>query len=62
MSLQGDLAGGAAHRRRDHGLSSWLRHERMSVRVALAEPLHHSAGLSTKKVVERRERNEEVEF
>ena len=45
MSLHGDLVGGAALRRRDRGLRSWLRHERMSVRMALAEALHHSCGV-----------------
>ena len=55
MSLHGDLAGGAFQRRRDRRLRLWLRHERMSVRMALAEALH-----STKKVVERREGSEEV--
>ena len=30
--------------------------------MALAEALHHSAGPSTKKVVERREGGEEVEY
>ena len=32
-----------------------MRHERLSVAMALAEALHHSSGLLTKKVVERRE-------
>ena len=35
-----------------------MRHERLSVAMALAEALHHSSGLLTKKVVERRERPE----
>ena len=36
-----------------------LRHERLSVAVALAEAPHHGSGPSTKKVVERRERQGE---
>ena len=39
-----DLAGGAARRRRERRLRSWLRHERMTVRMELAAALHHSAG------------------
>ena len=33
---------GAAQRRRQRRLRSWLRHERMTVAMALAEKLHHS--------------------
>ena len=33
---------GAAERRRERRLRSWLRHERMTVAMALAEQLHHS--------------------
>ena len=46
-------------RRRQRRLRSMLRHERRSIAVALAEALHHSSGLPTMKVVERREREEE---
>ena len=42
-------------------MRSWWRHEQQSIAMALAEAFHHSAGPSTKKVVERRERQEEVE-
>ena len=34
---------GSARRRRECGLRSWLRHERMTVRMELAAALHHSA-------------------
>ena len=37
-----DLAGTSAAR--DRRLRSWLRHERMTVRIALAEALHQSCG------------------
>ena len=37
-------AGGAAQRRKDRWLRLFLRHERMTVRMALAEALHHSCG------------------
>ena len=37
-----DLAGTSAAR--DRQLRSWLRHERMTVRIALAEALHQSCG------------------
>ena len=35
---------GAASRRRERRLRSWLRHEWMTVRMELAAALHHSAG------------------
>ena len=38
-------AGGGAQRRRARRLRSFLRHERMTVRMALAEALHHSCGV-----------------
>ena len=38
-------AGGAAQRRRARRLRSFLPHERMTVRMALAEALHHSCGV-----------------
>ena len=46
-------------RRRQRRLRSMLQYERQSIAMALAEALHHSAGPSTMKVVERRERQEE---
>ena len=45
-------------RRRQRRLRSMLRHEQQSVAMALAQALHHSAGPSKTKVVERRERQE----
>ena len=60
----GDHAGGdagAARRRRERQLRTWAKHERLSVAMALAVAVHHSAGPSTKKVMERRERQEEAE-
>ena len=51
---------GAAQRRRGRRLRAMLRHEQQSIAIALAEALHHSAGPSKKKVVERRERQEEA--
>ena len=50
---------GAAMRRQQQRLRSMLRHERQSIAIVLAEALHHSAGPSKKKVVERRERQKE---
>ena len=38
------LAGGPAQRRREGRLRSWLRHERQSVAMVLAEACHHSSG------------------
>ena len=38
-----DIAAGAARRRRERRLRSWLRHERMTVAMALAEASHHTA-------------------
>ena len=38
----GDIATGAARRRRERRLRSWLKHERMTVAVALAEASHHT--------------------
>ena len=44
MSTLGvDIAAGAARRRRERRLRSMLRHERMTVAMALAEALHHTA-------------------
>ena len=50
---------GAAARRRQRRLRAQWRHEQQSVAMALAAALHHTSGLSTKKVVERREGPEE---
>ena len=38
-----DIAAGAAMRRRQRRLRSWLKHERMTVAMALAEASHHTA-------------------
>ena len=38
-----DIAAGAACRRRERRLRSWLKHERMTVAMALAESTHHTA-------------------
>ena len=46
---------GAAMRRQQRRLRQFMRHESVSVAMALAEAHHHSSGLLTKKVVERRE-------
>ena len=46
---------GSAKRRRERRLRAWLRHERQLIALHLAEALHHSAGSSMTKVVERRE-------
>ena len=44
MSTLGvDIAAGAARRRRERRLRSWLRHERMTVAMALAEASHSTA-------------------
>ena len=44
MSTVGvDIAAGAARRRRERRLRSWLKHERMTVATALAEASHHTA-------------------
>ena len=44
MSTAGvDIAAGAARRRRERRLRSWLKHERMTVAMALAEASHHTA-------------------
>ena len=36
-------AAGAAKRRRERRLRQWLRHERMTVAMVVAEATHHSA-------------------
>ena len=38
-----DSGSGSARRRRERRLRSWLRHERMTVRMELTAALHHSA-------------------
>ena len=44
MSTAGvDIAAGAARRRRERRLRSWLQHERVTVAMALAEASHHTA-------------------
>ena len=43
-------AGGVAQRRRERRLRAMLRHEQVTVRMALAAALHHSAGPKEKKV------------
>ena len=48
------LAGGAAQRRRERRLRSWLRHERQTVAVVLAEACHHSSGTFPPTLKERR--------
>ena len=37
------VVGGAAQRRQERRLRLWLRHERLTVQVALAEDRHHAA-------------------
>ena len=54
MSLHGELAGGAAQRRRERRLRSWLRHERQTVAMVLAEACHHSSGSFPPTLKERR--------
>ena len=43
MDLREQPISGAAQRRRQRRLRSWLRHERMTVAMALAERTHHSS-------------------
>ena len=43
MDLSEQPGSGAAQRRRQRRLRSWLRHERMTVAMALAERTHHSS-------------------
>ena len=52
------IAAGAAKRRRERRLRSLLRHERMTVRMALAEVTHHTAprGQKTARAREEGER------
>ena len=42
MSLHVERVSGAARRRRERRLRSWLKHERQTVRMVLAETFHHS--------------------
>ena len=53
MSLHGELTGAAA-RRRERRLRSWLRHERQTVAMVLAEACHHSSGTFPPTLKERR--------
>ena len=53
MSLHGELTGAAA-RRRGRRLRSWLRHERQTVAMVLAEACHHSSGTFPPTLKERR--------
>ena len=53
MSLHGELTGAAA-RRRKRRLRSWLRHERQTVAMVLAEACHHSSGTFPPTLKERR--------
>ena len=48
MAARVGAAGGtsSARRRRERRLRSWAKHERLSVAMALAEKLHHSANRS----------------
>ena len=48
------LAGGAAQRRRERRLRWWLRHERQTVAMVLAEACHHSSGCFPPTLKERR--------
>ena len=43
MDLREEPVSGGAQRRRQRRLRSWLRHERMTVAMALAERTHHSS-------------------
>ena len=43
MSLHGERETGASKRRRERRLRSWLKHERQTVRMVLAETFHHSS-------------------
>ena len=43
MLLHGEHVTGAAKRRRERRLRSWLKHERQTVRMVLAETFHHSS-------------------
>ena len=53
MSLHGELTGAAA-RRQVRRLRSWLRHERQTVAMVLAEACHHSSGTFPPTLKERR--------
>ena len=43
MSLHGERESGAAKRLRERRMRSWLKHERQTVRMVLAETFHHSS-------------------
>ena len=62
MAARVGAAGGtsSARRRRERRLRAWTKHERLSVAMALAEKLHHSANrtvLPKKEEVEQRARS-----
>ena len=54
------IATGAAKRRRERRLRSWLRHERMTVAMALAEVTHHTAPRGQKTARARGEERDEL--
>ena len=54
------IAAGAAKRRRERRLRSWLRHERMTVAMALAEVTHHTAPRGQKTARAREEERDEL--
>ena len=43
--MDGERVTGAARRRRERPLRSWLKHERQTVRMVLAETFHHSSAV-----------------
>ena len=51
---------GSARRRRQRRLRQWLRHERMTVAVVLAETQHHSASRGQKMARTREEERDEL--
>ena len=54
------IATGAAKRRRERRLRSWLRHERMTVAMALAEVTHHTAPRGQKTARARGKESDEL--
>ena len=61
LSMDGERVTGAARRRRERRLRSWLKHERQTVRMVLAETFHHSSAPFPPKfreeLVERQEQH-----
>ena len=53
MPLHGECAAGAAMRQRQRQLRSWLRHERMTVAMTLAELTHQGRGGGGERDVRR---------